>query len=61
MKRRKFTEERIIGVPREHEAGVRPPDLCRKRRIPAIDRLIFGQCTREISGGKSPTLIRVKF
>lgn len=30
MKRSRFSEERIIGVLREHEAGATVADLCRK-------------------------------
>jgi putative transposase len=30
MKRARFTEERIIGVLREHEAGAKTSDLARK-------------------------------
>ena len=30
MKRARFTEEQIIGILQEHEAGAKCPDLCRK-------------------------------
>ena len=33
MRRSRFTEYRIIGVLREHEAGVKSTELCRKHRI----------------------------
>ena len=33
MKRKRFTEERIIGVLQEHELGAKTGDLCRKHGI----------------------------
>jgi putative transposase len=30
MKRSRFSEQQVIGILREHEAGAKPADLCRK-------------------------------
>ncbi len=33
VRRGRFTEDHLIGVLREHEAGVKTADLCRKHGI----------------------------
>ena len=33
MKQSRFTEEQIIGIPKEHETGVSVADLCRKHGV----------------------------
>ena len=33
MKRKRFTEEQIIGVLKEHDLGAKTADLCRKHGI----------------------------
>jgi putative transposase len=33
MKRSRFSEAQIIGIPKEHQAGMSAPDPCRKHGI----------------------------
>jgi putative transposase len=37
MKRSRFSEEQIIGILKEHEAGVSVADLCRKHGVSDAD------------------------
>ena len=39
MKRTRFTDEQIIGILAEHEAGAKCADLCRKHGMSVTDRL----------------------
>lgn len=34
MKKTRYTEEQIIGAIKEHEAGAKVDDICRKRAYP---------------------------
>jgi len=36
MKRTRFTEEQIIGILREHEAGAATADVCRKHGVSSV-------------------------
>jgi putative transposase len=33
MRKSRFTEEPIIGIPREHEAGAKLTELCRRHNV----------------------------
>ena len=44
MKRSRFSEEQIIGILKEHEAGVSVADLCRKHGV--SDASIYNWKTR---------------
>jgi putative transposase len=39
MKRSRFTEEQIIGILKEHAAGIPVSELCRKRGV--SDAIIY--------------------
>ena len=50
MKRTRFTDEQIIGILTEHEAGAKCADLCRKHGMAAGTFYVSGVCTsREFS------------
>jgi hypothetical protein len=53
MKRQRFTEEQIIAVLREHEAGAKTGDLARKHGISATRTLSASSLARTLSGQAS--------
>lgn len=57
MKRSRFSEEQIIGILKEHQAGMTAAELCRKHGI--CDASING--VRDLAGWKSRTPIASLF
>ena len=56
MKPSRFTEEQIIGILREHEAGAKTADVCRKHGISSATFYIYGLLPR---GKKAQNLVDV--
>jgi len=46
MKGSRFSAEQIIGILREHEAGAKTPELCRRDGIWDATFYIYGQLPR---------------
>jgi hypothetical protein len=43
VKASRFSKEQIIGILREHEAGAKTPDLCRRHGISDATFYIYGR------------------
>jgi putative transposase len=52
MKGSRFNEEQIIGVLREHEAGAKTEEVCRRHGISSATFYIYGRLPRgkKVSG-----------
>jgi len=46
MKKSRFTEDQIIGVLKEHQAGIPTAELCRKHGISDATFYIYGRLSR---------------
>lgn len=46
MKRSRFSEEQIIGILREQEAGAATANVCRKHGISSATFYIYGRLSR---------------
>jgi hypothetical protein len=56
MKRSRFTEEQIIGVLREQEAGAKTADVCRRHGISTVTFLCLEGDLREVLFIENDTL-----
>ena len=57
MRRGRFAEDQIIGVLREHEAGVKTAELCRKH---GISDATFYNCKAKFGGTTSSEAARLR-
>jgi putative transposase len=54
MKASRFTEEQIIGILREHDAGAKTVDVCRKHAVSGATFYIYGllpRCKKDLVPG----------
>jgi putative transposase len=51
MKRKRYTEEQIIAILKEHEAGMKTADLCRRH---GISEASFSNCKAKYGGLEPP-------
>jgi putative transposase len=53
MRKSRFSEDQIIGILKEHQAGIPVVDLCRKHGI--SDATCLTRCGRSTARWKAPT------
>ena len=52
MKRSRFSEEQIIGILKEHQAGLGAKELCRKH---GVSDATFYKCARDMAAWRCRT------
>ncbi len=52
MKRKRFTEEQIIGILKEHELGAKTADVCRKHGISEATAMLDNAALKDLLSKK---------